>query len=151
MFFLMTNLWKKHIQFLNIFPYGARKCKKLDFIVNTPFYCKIKFFAFPGAIGKMLRNWMCFFHKLVIRKNIFYCLLFDLSLLKVLPLVILPLFEIMLYMVKTLKMGFFKNGWRDFFLFLDLRSTQTNTKNGQTSFPCTFFVSKPQSKIHCSK
>ena len=95
----------------------------------------------------MLRNWMCFFHKLVIRKNICYCLLFDLSLLKILPLVILPLFEIMLYMVKTLKMGFFKKGWRDFFLFLDLRSTQTNTNNGQTSFPCTFFVSKPQSKI----
>ena len=90
---------------------------------------------------------MCFFHKWIIRKNIYYCLLFDLSLLKVLPLVILPLFEIMLNMVKTLKMGFFKKGWRDFFLFLDLRSTQTNTNNGQTSFPCTFFVSKPQSKI----
>ena len=90
---------------------------------------------------------MCFFPRWVIRKNICYCLLFDLSLLKILPLVILPLFEIMLYMVKTLKMGFFKKGWRDFFLFLDLRSTQTNTNNGQTSFPCTFFVSKPQSKI----
>ena len=44
-------------------------------------------------------------------------------------------------------MGFFKNGSIIFFLFLDLRSTQTNTENGQSSFLWTFFVSKPQSKI----
>ena len=49
---------------------------------------------------------MCFFHKLVIRKNICYCLLFDLSLLKVLPLVILP-FNIHLGLYgKYLKIGF---------------------------------------------
>ena len=59
----------------------------------------------------------------------------------------MPLFAIRLYKVKTLKMGFFKNGSIIFFLFLDLRSTQTNTENGQSSFPWTFFVSKPQSKI----
>ena len=57
----MTYLWKKYIQFFKIFPYGARKCKKLDFIVNPPFYCKIKFFAFPDAIRKNVEKLNIFF------------------------------------------------------------------------------------------
>ena len=61
MFFPMTHLGKKYIQFFNIFPYGTRKCKKLDFTVKRGIYYKIKFFAFPGAIRKNVEKLNVFF------------------------------------------------------------------------------------------
>ena len=50
MFFPLVHLWKKYIQFLTIFSYGARKCKKLDFTVKRGIYNKIKFFVFSCSL-----------------------------------------------------------------------------------------------------
>ena len=61
----------------------------------------------------------------------------------------MPLFEIMLFIVKTLKMGFSKTGWRNFFLFLDLRPTLTNAKKGAKQFPMDIFCFQAKIKNRC--